>query len=98
MEYVFEIIDKTKREIRLTKRQWRHITKVHPNMTNYLDEIKETLINPLKITDYSLDNDVRYYYKYLKYRKFTSKYLCVIIKYLNGEGFIISAFFEKYIK
>lgn len=98
MEFIFEVIDKTNRKIRLTKKQWSHIARKHPQMTNYKEEIAETLKHPLKITDYSLDENVKYYYKYLKQRFAKEKYLIVIVKYLNGNGFIISAFFEKYIK
>ncbi len=89
MDYVFEIIDKTKRKIRLTGKQWNHITKKHPQVANCKEEIVDTIKNPLKITDYSFDENVRYYYKYLKHKISPEKYLCVIVKYLNGEGFVI---------
>lgn len=98
MNYVFEIIDKTGRKIRLTKKQWSHIARKHPQMSNYPEEIADTLKHPLKITDYSLDESVRYYYKYLKNMDVPRKYLIVVVKYLNGSGFVISAFFEKHIK
>jgi len=45
---IFEIIDKTGRKVRLTKERWKHITfptSPHSYMTNYLGEIKQTLIN-----------------------------------------------------
>lgn len=95
---VFEVIDKTGRRIRSTEKQMNHILRKHPQIANYQDEIIDTLINPLKITDYGLDEDVRYYYKYLKNRISPEKYLLVVVKYLNGEGFIITAYFEKDIK
>lgn len=95
---IFEITDKTGRKIRLTKKQWSHITRKHPQIANYQEEIINTLKNPLKITDYGFDDKVRYYYKYLKHKTSPEKYLLVIVKYLNGTGFIISSFFEKYIK
>ncbi len=98
MNNVFEVIDKTGRKIRLTKKQWSHITKKHPQVASYHEEIKETLKNPLKITDYGIDEEVGYYYKYLKHKISTEKYLLVIVKYLNEDGFVISAFFEKHIK
>ena len=59
MDDIFEVIDKSRRKIRLTEKQWKHILKRHPDMINYLEEIKNTLINPLKITDYSEDEEVR---------------------------------------
>ena len=49
MDIVFEVIDKSKRKIRLTKTQWIHITTIHAEMTNYLEEIKRNLENPIKI-------------------------------------------------
>src|SRR3989344_7834064 len=98
MIFIFEIVDKTGRRIRMTKRQWRETTLKHSSMSAYLEEIKETLIRPDAITDYSLDNNVRYYYKYFKHIKSRNKYLLVIVKYLNGDGFVIKSYFESRIK
>ena len=55
---IFEIVDKTGRQIRLPQKQYSHILKKHPQISSYLEEIKETLRNPLKITDYSLDENI----------------------------------------
>ena len=96
--HIFEIKDKTGRKIRLTKRQWRETNLKHPCMATYLEEIKETLINPDSITNYSIDENVRYYYKYFKHIKSKNKYLLVIVKYLNGDGFVIKSYFERRIK
>lgn len=98
MHNIFEITDKTGRKIRLTKRQWRETNLKHPNMAAYLEEIKDAIIKPDAITDYSLDQKVRYYYKYFKHIKSKNKYLLVIVKYLNGEGFVIKSYFERRIK
>ena len=93
MEFVFEIIDKTGRKIHLSKERWKHITSQtspHAYMANFLDEIKQTLINPDKIVS-SINNDTKVnYYRHYKKRK---KYLRVIVNYLNGEGVIITAYF-----
>ena len=67
-------------------------------MSVYLEEIKETLINPGFITDYSFDEKVRYYYKFFKHIKSRNKYLLVIIKYLNDDGFVIKSYFESRVK
>jgi hypothetical protein len=98
MSVIFEVTDKTGRKIRLTKKQWGETTIKHPSMTVYLEEIKETLIRPEAITDYSPDEQVRYYYKYLKHIRSRNKYLLVIVKYLNGDGFVIKSYFESRIK
>ena len=98
MAHVFEVTDKTSRQIRLTRERWSHIVKTHPYMTNYINEIKETLALPSQITDFGEDLDVRYYYRYYKERPFPSKFLLVIVKYLNGTGYLITAYFEKHIR
>ena len=98
MNYIFEVKDKTGRKIRLTKRQWRETNLKHPSMATYLEEIKGTLVKPDAITDYSLDEKVRYYYKYFKHIKSKNKYLLVIVKYLNSEGFVIKSYLESGIK
>lgn len=97
-DYVFEVIDKTGRKIRLTKRQWEHILRRHSDMINYQDEIKKTLKNPQKIIDHPYDEKSRYYYSYVKYKQGHNKYLLVIVNYLNGDGFIITTYFRGSIK
>ena len=95
MSNIFEIIDKTDRKIRLTKKQWKHITlpfSLHSYMANHLEEIKESLIKPDKIVFSVYDKHKANYYRYYKVKK---KYLRIIVKYLNGEGFVITAYFVK---
>jgi len=90
----FEIKDKTGRIIRLSKEQWLHIQK-HPEMSNQSEQIKETLEIPTVITGFEFDEQVRFYYRFYKEKK---QYLLVMVKYLNGEGFIITAFYTDKIK
>ena len=97
MDKIFEVIDKKGRKIYLSSKTWSHITRKHPYIANYLEEMKETIQRPDKTTDWSLDEDVRYNYRYYK-NKDPPKYLLVIVKYLNGTGFVISAYFRSYIK
>jgi hypothetical protein len=64
-------------------------------MTNYLDGVKQTLVNPDKNIVSVYDNRKINYYKYYKENK---KYLRVVVKYLNGEGFVITAYFVSNIE
>jgi len=64
-------------------------------MTNYLEEIKQTLINPDKIISSIHDDNRLNYYKYYKNR---IKFIRVIVNYLNGEGYVLTAYFVKNIK
>lgn len=95
MKNVFEILDKTGRKIHLSKERSSHITSpssLHPYMTNYLEEIKEALIRPTSIVIHTLDNNKADYYLYIKEKKL---YLLVGVKYLNGEGFVTTAFLTR---
>ena len=98
MERLFEIKNKTGRIIYMTKERWRHITSPispHAYITNYLEEIKQTLINPDKIIN-SINSDTKVnYYKYYKERR---QYLKIVVNYLNGYGFVITAYFVKNIE
>ena len=88
---IFEIIDKTGRKIRLTKEQWKHIQKKHPNLE--INDIKIAIKNSIVI--YQIDGEIAVYYFYFKHRKEISKYLKIIVKYLNGKGYVITSYFVK---
>ena len=97
MTWIFEVEDKSGRKIHLSDERWKHLNQEHPEVAPYLEDIKETLKNPLKITTYEYDENVKYYYKYFKEREL-AKYLLVIVKYLNEHGFIITAYFVRNLK
>ncbi len=97
MDYEFELIDKSNRKIHISKKQWVHIRKKHPEIEE-LETLKDCLKNPDKITNYNFDETVHYYYKYLKYLKSKYKLLCLAVKYLNGKGYIITAYFDNKVK
>ncbi len=93
MTYIFEIRDISQRKIHLTKERWAHIQK-HPEMANCVEHIKEVLLKPTMITE-GYDVNVKFYYRYEKEEK---QYLFVSVKYLNGEGFVITSFYTDSIK
>ncbi len=95
---VFETRDKSGRYIYLTDERWKHINEEHPEVAHYLQELENTILNPTKITSYEYNDLIKYYYKYFKHKKGSSKYFLIIVKYLNGEGYIITAYFVRYIK
>ena len=68
MARIFEAKDKSGRIIYLTDERWKHILK-HPEMSNQLEQIKDTLLHPDKVVKIEHDPDVRFYYKYYKERK-----------------------------
>jgi len=96
MSNIFEIIDKTGKNIILTKEGWTHIREYHYNVEEP-EEISQTLQNPDKIIADEREGVV-YFFKYFKHKKWKSKFLKVIVKYLNGDGIVLSAHFVRNIK
>ncbi|MEK6952932.1 MAG: hypothetical protein AABX29_08015 [Nanoarchaeota archaeon] len=93
MDNIFSIVDKTGRKIRLTKTQYGHVIR-HKGIEHYIEEIKQTLVKPLKIIRRE-EGSLYDYYTHNKHRLSPFKYLKVVVKYLNGEGFVITAYFVK---
>ena len=95
MNFIFKITDKTSRNIHLTSERWAHITSpssLHPYMVNYLEDVKQTIIKPDLIINQKFDDFMVNYYKYIKEEKM---YLLVGVKYLNGGGFVTTAFLTR---
>ena len=94
MDKIFEVVDKTGRRIYLSEEKWQHISSKHSEIggAKRLDEIKETLINPTIIVKHRFDESKRNYYRYYKDKQ---RYLAVAVKYLNGEGYISTAFIAR---
>lgn len=95
MPDIFEIRDKTGRKIRLTKKQWAHITTKHPDLSGKEENIKRALERPDVIIPHKFDRNAGNYYRYDKNE---DAYLFVAVKYLNGTGFVITAFYTQQIK
>ena len=98
MNIIFDVKDKTGRKLRMTDYNWHHIVKRHPEIASQKEKVIETLEKPDKITGSLEDEETKYYYKYYKNLPSPYKFMRVIAKYLNGEGFIISSHFVKAIQ
>lgn len=92
MARILEVKDKNGKLVYLTDERYNHILK-HPEMQNSLQLIEQTVSNPDKIEKYSIDPAIRFFYTHHKNRKSKARYLRVAVKYLNGEGFVITAYF-----
>lgn len=94
MDHTFEIKDKTGRKIILTEKQWRHIQK-HSHMHESLERIKETIKNSPIIKYDEFDEKVIYFYREYKDMDPRERYLFISVKYLNGNGFVITSFYTN---
>ena len=90
MAHIFEVKDKSGRIIHLSHERWSHIQK-HDRLIGTIEQIQDTLIKPTIMTE-SDEKDIKSYYRYYKERK---EYLRVVVKYLNGKGFMITSYFTK---
>lgn len=86
------------RQIRLTDERQEHIQADHPEMSEQLEKIQETLSEPDIIVRSRTDPEVELFYRYYDITPITQKYLCVVVKVLSGEIFIITAYFTDTIK
>ena len=87
MDKIFELTDKNGKQIYLSKERWKHILVEHPDISKF-EELMVALERPTKIIDSHRDPNVKFYFVYKKKIK---RYLKVSVKYLNGDGFIITA-------
>lgn len=86
------IMDKFGRSFRLTDERKRHILE-HPEMKGQLEKIKETLASPDFIERSKRDRSTLLFYKFYAKTPVGQKHLLVAAKVLNGQSFIITAFF-----
>jgi len=89
---IFEIKSILNRRIRLTQIQWFHIIFHHPELKKERRKIFETLIKP-NLVLYDKDKGTYNYYRKFKKTPISDKFMHVIVKHLNKEGFIITSYF-----
>lgn len=67
-------------------------------MSGQIDKIQDTLLNPDIVIRSKTDPDVELFYQHYDITPVTEKYLCVVIKVLAGDLFIITTYFTDTIK
>jgi len=80
------------RGIRLTDERLAHIYE-HPEMIGQDHRIEETLSAPDSIVLSNKDPTVHLYHRFFADTPVSPKYLVVVVKFLNDDAFIITAFF-----
>ncbi|MEK6963802.1 MAG: hypothetical protein AABX70_05205 [Nanoarchaeota archaeon] len=93
---LFEVNDKTGRIIYLTEERWRHILFKHPNLISELETIKRTLLYPSCILQDPRNLSIHSYFGHCKNKP--EPFLAVVVKYINGEGFILTSFYTDQTK
>ena len=86
------VLSKNKISIRLTDERWTHITEEHCELAGMRLEVLETIANPFRILEGG-DGEL------LAVREIEKdKFLVVVYRELNNDGFIITAFLTRRIK
>ncbi len=74
--------------VRITEDYWQFIITVkHPPMRGREEDVKLTLQDADEVRVSKVDSSV-----YLYYKKEGKRYVCVVVRRLDGAGFIISAY------
>ena len=90
----FDVKSILEKKIRTTEEYWKLISEVkHPIIRRYEEEVKETLKNPDEVRRSKKDISVFLYYK-----KYGNWFICVLVRHLNNEGYIITAYIADKIK
>ena len=83
--------------IRLTEERRAHILE-HPEMATLESAIEEALLRPEKVVRSFHDPDANLYYRFLHHTQVGEKYLCVVVKTLKADAFVLTAYLTDHIK
>ncbi len=83
--------------IRLTEERRKHLLE-HPEMKGMARHIEETLSKPQRVIQSLSDDDARLYYRFYIGTKVGDKYLCVVVKTVKRDAFILTAYLTDSIK
>jgi len=90
-------VDYSGKEVRLTEERLTHIWD-HPEMTDMLVALEETLHKPTRVIQSSSDKNVALNYRFYFGTKVGDKWLCVVVKYIDNDAFVVTAYFFDQIK
>lgn len=82
----------------MTDERLDHLETGHPEMRGQLEKIREALSDPEVVIRSITDEQVELFYKHYQATPVTSKFICVVVKDLLEDKFIITAFFTDTVK
>ena len=89
-----EVTSSLGKSIRLSEEYWQKIIETkHPVMAGQDELVKQTLTSSEHVRRSRKDAAV-----HLHYRKSDGRYCCVVVKHLNGDGFVVTAYLTDTIK
>lgn len=97
MLIIFEVKAYDNKRIRLTDVQQLHMLFFHPEVEGEQEKMRDVLKNP-EIVIEGATEDTRICYEFYPSTPVASKYLAVVIKVLDGEGFIITSYLTEKVR
>lgn len=91
------LVDYKGNEIRLTDERRKHILE-HPEMARMEEAIGETLLNPECVVQSKSDDQAQLYYRYYTKTMVGGKFLCVVVKAIEENAFVLTAYLTNTIK
>ena len=83
--------------VRLTDERLEHILE-HAEMAGMDGEIKRVLQAPTEVRLSRADDNVRLFYEFYAQTRVGGKWLCVVVKYLPDDAFVITAYLTETMK
>jgi hypothetical protein len=83
--------------VRLTDERLEHILE-HAEMAGMDGEIERVLQAPTEVRLSRADDNVRLFYEFYAQTRVGGKWLCVVVKYLPDDAFVITAYLTETIK
>jgi hypothetical protein len=83
--------------VRLTEERLAHILD-HPEMSDFEPAISETLRYPESVIQSLSDDQARLYYRRYTDTPVGEKLLCVVVKFLEGDAFVLTAYLTDKLK
>lgn len=85
------LFDYQQHPVRLTTERLEHIL-MHPEMSSMLEEIETTLSDPEYVIRSRSDESALLHFRYYRATMVGNKWLSVVVKYLENDAFIVTAF------
>jgi hypothetical protein len=83
--------------IRFTDERSAHVME-HPEITELETAIEETLLRPEKVVESFSDPQARLYYRFYTDTRVGDKYLCVVVKVVVEDAFVLTAYLTDQVK
>ena len=90
-------VDYQGRRIRLTKERLAHILE-HPEMKGVEARIEQTLAWPERVIESLSDPQAWLYYRLYVSARIGNKHLCVVVKMLEEDAFVVTAYLTDKVK